>query len=209
MKDSSPSPSRARSRTFVPRLLGVLCSGHFPLARSAGVRDDDANTSERPMRAGRFPRPGVTSHRRPGLVTQARVMSPDHSQRRRGSGELQRARRSPLRAVCKEFRRTKLTSYRLSEQMFLRCRAPRPGRTRPPHATLKTTMTIEERLERLAERHEGVTQAVELMAAENREGDKRWDRIEKLIGDMAEGITRLLHVAEIHEQRISRLEDQH
>jgi hypothetical protein len=60
-------------------------------------------------------------------------------------------------------------------------------------------MTIDERLEKLTERHEALTQTVELMAAENRQRDKR-------LGEIMEGIARLLHVAEIHEQRIERLE---
>ena len=63
-------------------------------------------------------------------------------------------------------------------------------------------MTLDERLERLTERHEALTQTVELMAAENRDRDKRLDGI---LTQMAEGITRLLHVAEIHEPRL----DQH
>ena len=53
-------------------------------------------------------------------------------------------------------------------------------------------MTIDERLERLTERHEALTQTVELMALENNHR----------FGQMLEGITRLLHVAEIHEQRL-------
>jgi len=61
-------------------------------------------------------------------------------------------------------------------------------------------MTIDERLEKLAERHEALTQSVELMAAENRERDRRMTEIMEAIG-------RLLHVAEIHEHRIERLED--
>jgi hypothetical protein len=61
-------------------------------------------------------------------------------------------------------------------------------------------MTIDERLEKLTERHEALTQAVELMAAENRDRDRR-------MGDLMEGIARLLHVAEIHEHRIERLEE--
>ena len=35
-------------------------------------------------------------------------------------------------------------------------------------------MTIDERLEKLAERHEALTQSVELMTAENRDRDQRW-----------------------------------
>jgi len=62
-------------------------------------------------------------------------------------------------------------------------------------------MSIDERLERLAERHEALTQTVELMAAENRERDRR-------MGEVMEAIARLLHVAEIHEPRLERLEGQ-
>ena len=60
-------------------------------------------------------------------------------------------------------------------------------------------MTIDERLEKLTERHEALTQTVELMAAENKERDRR-------LVEIMEGVARLLHVAQIHEQRISRLE---
>jgi hypothetical protein len=60
-------------------------------------------------------------------------------------------------------------------------------------------MTIDERLERLTERHEALTQTVELMAAENQQRDRR-------MGEIMEGIASLVHVAEIHEQRIERLE---
>jgi len=74
-------------------------------------------------------------------------------------------------------------------------------------------MTIDERLERLTERHEALTQSVELitadirqltaenrqMAAANKERDQR-------IGEIMEGVARLLHIAEIHEHRITRLE---
>jgi FtsZ-binding cell division protein ZapB len=67
--------------------------------------------------------------------------------------------------------------------------------------------------EQLQERHEALTQTVELvaadirqlaaenrqMAAENRERDKR-------LGQIMESIARLVHVAEIHEHRITGLE---
>ena len=70
-------------------------------------------------------------------------------------------------------------------------------------------MSIEERLERLFERHEALTQTVELMAAEmaaanlqlaaeNKQRDRR-------VGEITEGLARLVHVAEIREQRIERL----
>ena len=60
-------------------------------------------------------------------------------------------------------------------------------------------MTIDERLERLTERHEALTHTVELTAIGNAQRDRR-------MGEIMEGIARLLHVAEIREQRISRLE---
>ena len=61
-------------------------------------------------------------------------------------------------------------------------------------------MTLDERLERLTERHEALTQSVELMAAENRQRDRR-------MGEIMEGIASLLHVAEIHEQRLDHHDD--
>ena len=80
-------------------------------------------------------------------------------------------------------------------------------------------MTIDERLEKLAERHEALTQTVELMMAENRDREKADREREKLNRDRAqavdrtmdqimEGMARLLHIAEIHEHRIERLEGQ-
>jgi archaellum component FlaC len=61
-------------------------------------------------------------------------------------------------------------------------------------------MTIDERLEKLTERHEALTQTVELIARELREtGD--------FMRDIAESTARLLHIAQIHEHRITKLED--
>jgi hypothetical protein len=60
-------------------------------------------------------------------------------------------------------------------------------------------MTIDERLEKLVERHEALAQSVELMTAENRDRDKR---LGKTLGEIMEAIARLVHVAEIHEQRL-------
>lgn len=71
-------------------------------------------------------------------------------------------------------------------------------------------MTIDERLEKLTERHEALTQTVELMAAENRDRDQRFgnqmDRMGNQMDQVMEGLARLLHVAEIHERRLERLE---
>ena len=78
-------------------------------------------------------------------------------------------------------------------------------------------MTIDERLEKLTERHEALAQAVEIiiatmqrvneesiskMVAENRERDRKWD---ERFGQVLEGIARLLHIAEIHEQPLDDL----
>lgn len=63
-------------------------------------------------------------------------------------------------------------------------------------------MTIDERLEKLTGKHEALTQSEELMASENRERDRR-------MGEVMEAIARLLHIAEIHEHRIDRLEGGH
>ncbi len=62
-------------------------------------------------------------------------------------------------------------------------------------------MNIDERLERLTQRQEALTQTVELLT-------KDLSDMKGLVNNIAEGTARLLHVAEIHEKRISRLEDQ-
>ena len=60
-------------------------------------------------------------------------------------------------------------------------------------------MTIDERLDRLVERHETLSQSVELLTKDVRD-------LGKYVGEIAEGAARLLHIAEIHENRITRLE---
>jgi prefoldin subunit 5 len=62
-------------------------------------------------------------------------------------------------------------------------------------------MTIDERLDRLTERHEALTQSVELITADIR-------NLTALMGQTAQFINRLAHIAEAHEQRIDRLEGQ-
>jgi len=59
-------------------------------------------------------------------------------------------------------------------------------------------MDIDERLERLTQRHEALAQTVELLT-------RGLSDMRVLVNDIAEGTARLLHVAEIHEKRISRL----
>jgi hypothetical protein len=60
-------------------------------------------------------------------------------------------------------------------------------------------MTIGERLDRLPQRHEALTPTVELLAQTSSQHDKYMTQI-------MEGIARLLHIAEIREQRIHRLQ---
>lgn len=75
-------------------------------------------------------------------------------------------------------------------------------------------MNIDERLNALA-------QTVELLASLHKDNEKRMDqfsqemqkfgtrnlRLEGLVTEIAEGTARLLHVVEVHEQRISNLEE--
>ncbi len=85
-------------------------------------------------------------------------------------------------------------------------------------------MTIDERLDRLVGRHEALSQSVELLTKDVREMGQRMDEmgqrnavlfnqlgqhvgsLTKYVGEIAEGTARLLHVAEMHEHRITRLE---
>jgi archaellum component FlaC len=55
-------------------------------------------------------------------------------------------------------------------------------------------MTTDERIDRLTERHEALTQSVEMLTTDIRE--------------LKDAAASLLRIAEIHEARISRLEDQ-
>jgi hypothetical protein len=72
-------------------------------------------------------------------------------------------------------------------------------------------MTIDDRLERLTERHEALALSVASLAAENRQMADENRQRDRRLGEIMEGIASLVHVAEIHEQRIdgheSRLDD--
>jgi hypothetical protein len=60
-------------------------------------------------------------------------------------------------------------------------------------------MNIDERLEAL-------THSVELLAAMHQDSEKRMQRLEELVTGIAEGTARLLHIVQIHEQRLDDLE---
>jgi len=65
-------------------------------------------------------------------------------------------------------------------------------------------MTFEESLERLKERHEALTMSMELFTRETQ------DRFEKLLTASrqdGENIRALVRIAEIHERRLTHLED--
>ena len=59
-------------------------------------------------------------------------------------------------------------------------------------------MTIDERLEKLTERHEALSQTVELMAAEQREAVRR---NEERFGQLASAMTQLVEIVRRPEQR--------
>ena len=78
-------------------------------------------------------------------------------------------------------------------------------------------MTIDERLDKLAERHEALTQTVELMVMENRERDAKWDKRFDQLTTRTESLTSTVEaiaaltqtlaiVAESHERRITHFE---
>jgi hypothetical protein len=61
-------------------------------------------------------------------------------------------------------------------------------------------MTIDERLDRLTERHEALTQTMELIAAAQVKNDER-------LGQLTDAMNRVANIIIAHEQRIEHLED--
>jgi prefoldin subunit 5 len=68
-------------------------------------------------------------------------------------------------------------------------------------------MTFEESMDRLKERHEALTQSVELLAIETRELKNAIGELNTAIAQDAENIRALARIAEIHERRITHLEN--
>ncbi len=62
------------------------------------------------------------------------------------------------------------------------------------------TMTIDDRLEKLTERHEALTQTVELLA-------RNMDRLEETVTVTWRAILDLMTIVRSHETRINRLDD--
>jgi len=74
-------------------------------------------------------------------------------------------------------------------------------------------MSFEERIERLTDRHEALTQSVELLHAESVEHTKQIERqtkeIELLLATVrqdAENIRALARIADMHDRRLTNLE---
>lgn len=67
-------------------------------------------------------------------------------------------------------------------------------------------MTIDERLERLVERHEALSQSVELLNSTVREQSAEIDKLIETATRDGENIRALARVAEIHERRLTELE---
>jgi hypothetical protein len=65
-------------------------------------------------------------------------------------------------------------------------------------------MTTDQRLDRLVERHEALTESVELIAKEMREMAAKTNAT---ITDLGVGIARLLRVVEMHEHRLDNHDD--
>jgi hypothetical protein len=53
-------------------------------------------------------------------------------------------------------------------------------------------VTIDERLEKLTERHEALAQTMELMVAENRERDGRLDKLAEDVSKVSENMNKLI-----------------
>lgn len=68
-------------------------------------------------------------------------------------------------------------------------------------------MTIDERIERLTERHEALAQSVELLPAVTRENTESIRKLAEVTNQDAENIRALARIAEAHERRITGLED--
>ena len=69
-------------------------------------------------------------------------------------------------------------------------------------------MTIDERLEKLTERHEALTQTVEVVAAMQHENERKIGLLTTLMSRTHDDIAALARIAGAHEHRIDRLEDQ-
>ena len=68
-------------------------------------------------------------------------------------------------------------------------------------------MDFEERLDRIAQRHEALAQTVELIAHMHEENAKAQAKTEMMLAQVVESVGSLARIAHAHEQRITNLED--
>ena len=68
-------------------------------------------------------------------------------------------------------------------------------------------MNIDERLEKLTERHEALTQTVEIVAGMQRENEKQIAEIGIQIGELGTFIRQLAEIALRHDHRLDDLEN--
>jgi hypothetical protein len=67
-------------------------------------------------------------------------------------------------------------------------------------------MNFEESLEKLKERHEALTQTVEIIAGMQKDNERRFAETDRRIGQVLEAITQLGHIAASHDHRLDNLE---
>jgi len=67
-------------------------------------------------------------------------------------------------------------------------------------------MNIDERLDRLVDRHEALAQSVELLTKDIAELRAGLRDVGQFVTEVAKGTARLLRIAEMHENRITRPE---
>ena len=68
-------------------------------------------------------------------------------------------------------------------------------------------MDIDQRLDKLTERHEALTQSVELIARMQQKNEEAHQKNEVLLAHVMESIGSLARIAQAHERRITGLED--
>jgi hypothetical protein len=77
----------------------------------------------------------------------------------------------------------------------------------------ETVLTIDERLDRLTERHEALTQSLELTRLQQAEDAQNIRQLARIAATTSESVTKLansigalLHISESHERRITHIE---
>ncbi len=67
-------------------------------------------------------------------------------------------------------------------------------------------MTFEERIDKLTDRHEALTQTVEIIAGMQRDNEGRMAKIEDKMAQLTETMNRLANIVIVHDQRLDDLE---